>query len=502
MSLLPVGTAAYVERALTPEPEKPLPTDPVEWITSELGEHLWSKQREVARSVVTTRRTMVPAAHGVGKSFLAARIAAYWIAAHPVGEAFVVTSAPTGAQVKAILWRELQIAHRRAGLQGRLVGLSGSAIPEWRIGPAGDDQLVAFGRKPMDLASPEEAMQAFQGIHARYVLLIFDEATGIPAWLWGAGDSLLTNESARLLAIGNPDDASSQFAQECKPGRANTNVITISALDSPNLTGEWVPEFLREMLVTRTWVEEAADRWGRQSPLYQSKVLAAFPDTSDTSVISPAMIRAAHDADLEGSAPGSYGLDVARFGRDRSALYRVRGGVARLVDTWAKLDTVQTTARTIAHVQGTRDVPVVVDADGLGAGVYDQLIAQGVRAVPFTMAARVLEKERFADRRSELWWAYREMMEAGEVDLDPDDLDLAAQLQQPRWRLDARGRIRIETKDEMRKRGLPSPDRADAVIMAEMGGRLPVRKPYTRPQGVPGDDVPLSITRGLMDEPL
>jgi len=342
-------------------------------------------------------------------------------------------------------------------------------------------------------------MQAFQGIHARYVLLIFDEATGIPAWLWGAGDSLLTNESARLLAIGNPDDASSQFAQECKPGRANTNVITISALDSPNLTGEWVPEFLREMLVTRTWVEEAADRWGRQSPLYQSKVLAAFPDTSDTSVISPAMIRAAHDADLEGSAPGSYGLDVARFGRDRSALYRVRGGVARLVDTWAKLDTVQTTARTIAHVQGTRDVPVVVDADGLGAGVYDQLIAQGVRAVPFTMAARVLEKERFADRRSELW---REMMEAGEVDLDPDDLDLAAQLQQPRWRLDARGRIRIETKDEMRKRGLPSPDRADAVIMAEMGGRLPVRKPYTRPQGVPGDDVPLSITRGLMDEPL
>lgn len=325
-------------------------------------------------------------------------------------------------------------------------------------------------------------MQAFQGIHARYVLVILDEATGIPNWLWNGVDGLLTNESARLLAIGNPDDPSSTFAKQCAPGQPNTNVIPISALDSPNLTGEYVPEYLREMLVTKTWCEEALQRWGRSSPLYQSKVLAQFPDTSDNNVITPRMVQAAQQRDLPGTETGSYGLDVARFGRDKTTLYRVRGGVARAVDSWGKADLVETTQRVQALLKP--DVPVVVDADGLGAGVYDQLRAAGVKAVPFTMASAVKDKRRFADRRSELWWLYREQMEAGDTDLDPDDLDLAAQLMQPRWKLDARGRIKIETKDEMRKRGLPSPDRADAVIMAEMGAALPVARPR-----VQGDEV-------------
>lgn len=502
VTLIPAGTAAYVERAMTPEPERPLPTDPVEWIQGELKEHVWSKQREVARSVITTRRTMVPAAHGVGKSWLAARMAAYWIAAHPIGEAFVVTSAPTGAQIKAILWRELARAHRRAGLPGRLLGLTGTGNPEWWVGGAGAEELVGWGRKPQDLANPDEAMQAFQGIHARYVLVLLDEATGVPNWLWNAVDGLLTNDAARLLAIGNPDDPSSRFAKECAPGVPNTNVIPISALDSPNLTGEWVPEYLREMLTTRTWCEEALAKWGVGSPLYQSKVLAQFPDTSDNLVISPRLIRAAQERELPGDEAGAFGLDVARFGQDHTELYRVRGGVARLVESWSKQDLVETTGRTMRHVERLPQVPVVVDADGLGAGVYDQLRAQGVRAVPFTMAGKVKEPRRFADRRSEMWWSYRELMEEGLTDLDPEDLDLAAQLMQPRWTLDGRGRIKVETKDEMRKRGLPSPDKADAVIMAEMGAGLPVPAPYKREHDLPVEGAPLSITAGLQDMPL
>lgn len=465
-TLIPRGTADHVLRRLTPEPERELPTDPVAWVRDELQEHLWSLQRTIARSVVEHRRTMVPACHGPGKSFLAARLAAYWIAAHPPGEAFVVTSAPSGAQVKAILWRELARAHRRAGLPGRIVGLTGSSIPEWHVGPKGREELVAYGRKPQDLASPEEAMQAFSGIHARYVLVILDEATGIPAWLWNAVEGLLSNANARLLAIGNPDDASSQFAKECAPG-SGANVIPIPASATPNLSGEWVPEHLRDLLVSETWVQERLERWGPDSPLYQSKVLARFPDTSDDTVVSSALVQAAWSRELEGGEPGAYGLDVARFGRDRTTLYRVRGGVAREVASWAKQDTVQTARRVQAIVGKTPDVPVVVDADGLGAGVFDQLRSAGVRAVPFTLNQAARNPRRFKDRRSEVWWSYRERMAEGLVDLDPADLDLAAQLQQPRWSLDSRGRIKVETKDEMRKRGLPSPDRADAVIMAE-----------------------------------
>lgn len=461
--LLPVGTGSAVERMLTPEPERELPSDPVEWVRSELDEFLWSKQREIARSVMRNRRTMVPACHGPGKSMVASRIAAYWLESHEPGEAFVVTSAPTDHQVGAILWREIARAHRKGGLRGRI-----TLQNEWYVGPRGSPELVAFGRKPADLRDTAQAMTAFQGIHARYVLVILDEATGIPPWLWDASDSLLTNDAARLLAIGNPDDSTSRFETECRPG-SGAEVIRIPADITPNFTGERIPEHLREMLVSRTWVEERRERWGVDSPLYQSKVLARFPDTSDDAVIPQRLVTAAWERHLPGDEPGSYGLDVARFGPDQTVLYRVRGGVAREVDAWGKRDTVESTDRLQALTAHTPHVPIVVDVDGIGGSVYDQAKRRKLRVVPFSVQDAAHKPRRFKNRRSELWWSYRELMEDGLVDLDPVDLDLAAQLQQPKWWLDAKGRIVVESKDDMRDRGLPSPDRADAVIMAEFG---------------------------------
>jgi hypothetical protein len=401
---LPIGTGAAVARMLTPEPERELPTDPVRWVRDELDEFLWSKQREILRSVQRNRRTMVPACHGPGKSMVAARAGAHWIAAHPIGEAFVVTTAPSDHQVGAILWRELARAHRKGALPGRI-----TLSNEWYVGPSSALELVAFGRKPADLTDTEQAMTRFQGIHARYVLVIIDEATGVPAWLWDAVDSLLTNESARLLAIGNPDDASSRFATECQPG-SGANVIRIPADETPNFTGEQVPDHLRELLVSRLWVEERREKWGVDSPLYQSKVLARFPDTSDDAVIPARLVQAAWMRDLPGDEPGSYGMDVARFGADQTVLYRVRGGVAREVDSWAKRDTVESTNRLQALTQHTPHVPIVVDTDGIGGGVYDQARDRGLRVVPFSVSQAAHRPRRFKNRRSELWWSYRELM--------------------------------------------------------------------------------------------
>lgn len=480
--LLPPGTGAVVGRRLTPEPERELPTDPVAW-AQEHGYHLWSKQREVARSVIENRRTMVPACHGPGKSFLAGFLAAYWIASHPIGEALVVSSAPLQHQVNTIVWKNLAGVKQVAGLPGTITGLKGNATPEWHVGPPGAETLVGFGRKPADLKNLDQARQAFQGQHARYILVILDEATGIPSWLWEAADSLLSNEAARILAIGNPDDAASQFAKECDSPDAN--VIRISAWDTPAFTGEWVPEYLKELLTSRVWVEERVRKWGRDSPLFKSKVDAQFPDTSDTAVITPAMIQAAWMRDLPGNGPGAYGLDVARMGEDETVLARVRDGVARVIDAWGKTDTVATRKRVMAHVRATPAVPVVVDADGLGAGVYDQLREHKVYAVPFTLNTAARNPRRFFDRRSEMWWDYRELMEQGLVDLDRDDTDLAAQLQQPRWSLTSKGKIKVETKEEMEKRGLPSPDRADAVIMAEVGAPVHVGTGYGSPGSGP-----------------
>jgi hypothetical protein len=472
LSILAPGTAAAVGRRLTPEPEREPITDPVRWVRETLDEHPWSVQREVMRGVVEHRRVAVPSCHGAGKSYMASRIAAWWIDSHPVGDAFVVSSAPTGHQVKSIVWREVNRAHYRGGLKGRITGLSGNGAVEWHIG----EELVGFGRKPQDLTDPNKAMQAFQGIHAPHVLVVLDEATGVPDWLWQAALTLLTNANARILAIGNPDDPSSYFCDTALQPDSGWWVRHISAFECPNLTGEAVPEVVREGTVSRQWVEDAErDYGGTDNPLYQSKVLGQVPDTSDDLVVTPKMIREAWARDLPGMARGAYGADIARSpSGDESTLYRNRGGVVRYVDSWrglpitAAAGAASTVDRIYGHVSKTPNVPVVVDADGLGAGAYDGLLALEVRAVPYSAAGPARRPDRFDSRRSELWWQFRGRMADGSIDLDPADVVLAAQLQTLKWDLRG-GRIHVETKKELAKRGKKSPDRADGAIMAVIG---------------------------------
>ena len=123
-------------------------------------------------------------------------------------------------QVEAILWRYMGNAHKKAGLPGRI-----TLDAKWYIG----NELVAYGRKPADYDPA-----AFQGIHARYVLVIIDEAGGVPKSIFDAVDALATNSNARVVAVGNPDDPASHFATICKPG-SGWHVETISAFDTPGL---------------------------------------------------------------------------------------------------------------------------------------------------------------------------------------------------------------------------------------------------------------------------
>src|SRR3990167_9378437 len=249
-------------------------TDPVGFIQSRLGATLWSKQREIAASVIAHKRTAAYSAHATGKSFLAARIACWWIETHAPGEAFVVTTAPGFDQVKAILWREIRRAHTLGKLRGRI------NMTEWYIPVNGVDELVAVGRKPAD----HEVTSTFQGIHAKYVLVVIDEAAGIPADLWKAVETITTNDESRILAIGNPDDPGSTFARVCTPGSL-WNSIQVSARDSPNFTDEPFPDDLRGNLVSPGWAEEQRVENGEDSPWYQSRVLGRFPDNAEAVLI-------------------------------------------------------------------------------------------------------------------------------------------------------------------------------------------------------------------------
>lgn len=450
---LPAGTDDVVMRKLFPEPD-PFLTDPVGWVENQ-GGFLWSMQRKVAESVAANRYTCVPSAHDTGKSFSAAQFVAWWLDVHPAGEAFAVTTAPTTAQVEAILWREISRAQKRASLPGRI-----TLDAKWYMPVDGGDELVAYGRKPADY---DQA--AFQGIHARYVLIVIDEACGVPKNLFDAVDSLATNTNARVLAIGNPDDPATHFADIAAPG-SGWNTIHISVFDTPNFTGERVPDYLPELLVGQEWVEERKRRWGETSPLYVSKVLGQFPDVSDDTLISPKLIREAQQRELPGMARGQFGADIADQGADETTLYRNRGGVIRFVYRAHKDTPMATAGKIKRHLDETPGVPVQVDSIGVGSGVLDRLVEQALPAHPFNAANSAYDPIHYKNRRAEAWWGMRTLFEEGLIDLDPDDDELAAQLGSIKYKVDSAGRIQIESKEEMKKRGLPSPDRADGAMMS------------------------------------
>jgi hypothetical protein len=424
--------------------------DPCAFISDCLNETLWSRQRTIAGAVRDHRRVAVPSCHDAGKSFLASRLVAWWVATRPIGECFVVTSAPTFAQVRAILWREIRAAHRR----GKLPGVMNRT--EWWI----NGSLVAFGRKPAD-----DDMTGFQGIHAKYVLVVFDEACGIPQPLWDAAETLIANAESKIFAIGNPDDPTSAFARVCQPG-SGWEVLPIDAMATPNLSGEAIPDPLRDLLISAEWVEDKRRQWGESSPLYLAKVRGQFPEVGGDGLLSPALVRAAMERVITPGQPVRIGVDVARFGRDRSVLALRRGACLEILEVLEGADTMRVAGSVAQALRHYATATAIVDEIGLGAGVLDRLREQGLPAYGVNVARPPQERERFVNRRAELWWALRERFIDGDIALDPGAKDLAAELIGLRWSVDSRGRIAVESKEGMRRRGEVSPDLADATMLA------------------------------------
>lgn len=442
-------------RLFQPEQPSPYLEDPVAWVRDRTGEHLWSKQREIAASVVKNKRTAVKASHAVGKSFLAARLINWWIDSHPAGEAFVVSTAPTFRQVQAVLWREVGKAYRKAKARGHeLPGRLNQT--EWLIG----NELIGYGRKPAD-----QDEHGFQGIHARYVLVILDEACGIPRQLWTAVEAITTGPDCRILAIGNPDDPATEFGEVCKR-TGLWNVISVPASATPNFTNEIVPPEMRPLLVEPQWAEDLKASRGETSPEYVSKVLAEFPDASTDTLIPYGWIVRAQERDLAPGPLAELGVDVARYGTDETVIYRRLGPVARLQGVFGQQPTTETTGQVVKALRETHAVLAKVDGVGVGGGVVDQLAEQGFPVADMQAGARPNDPETFKNARAEWYWGLRQRFEAGDIDLDPDDTELAAQLAQIKYKYTSRGQLQIESKDEMKKRGLSSPDRADALMLA------------------------------------
>jgi hypothetical protein len=470
LKLVHAQLKAAVDRKQAAERTSRWAQDPASWVRDRLGQTVWSKQREIMESVRDNRKTAVRSCHGAGKSHVASLVVSWWLDAHPPGEAFVVTTAPTTAQVRAILWRYIRRMHKSAGLPGRVNQV------EWLI----DEELVAFGRKPADADE-----SAFQGIHAPYVLAVLDEACGIPESLWIGAEAITTGPWCRILAIGNPDNAATHFFKVSQPG-SGWNPIRISAYDTPNFTGEKIPEIVSASLISREWVSEKEQEWGTENALFRSKVEGEFTlDSADTVVRSSDVATCRLDTEAKYSpadlSPVELGVDVGG-GLDETVV-RERRGVLAGREWRIRTDRPEKIAPLVLRaIRESGATAVKIDSIGVGFGVIGELrnaASRGeheARIIGVNVSESPRDKKKFANLRAEMWWTIgRELSSQGGWDLSRmENGDITcAQLLQPRWELDSKGRILVEPKDRIRDRTGRSPDNADALLLAYFSGAKP-----------------------------
>lgn len=457
-------------------PELKWRRDPVAWATERAGLELWSKQREILHSIRDNSNTAVKSCHSAGKSFISAVATCWWIDVHPPGLARVVTTAPTSSQVDAILWFEINRLHAKLGLRGQC------NLREWYLGR----QLIALGRKP-----PDHQGAAFQGMHAKYLLVIYDEAYGIPKRLFDEGSSLASNEYARQLAIGNPDGPG-VFQDLCTTD-PSWNVIQISYRHSPAYTGEKVSKSLAENIISKRWVEERKKAWGEGSALFASKCEGDFPRQGDPYAVVPHDWAAKckllelpeDDEDVEA------GIDVGGGG-DRTVIRERRGMRAGREEQFLDSDPMRTVGRLVEKINEWGVKRVKIDSTGIGWGLGGRLRELSKRHNPTskdtTHNAEVVlinfgerpsagNEKKFVNRRAEIYWTIgREMSRLEQWDLSNVDNDVLHELTASRYEImDSYGKIKIEKKENVIKRLRMSPDRAEALLLAFYSKFKPAR---------------------------
>ena len=426
----------------------PPPHSPVAFAREVLGVELWHKQVEALTALTEHRRVAVKSGNGLGKGFCAA-VAVLWFI-HTRRDAIVLTTAPTFRQVRHILWRQISRLYGPAAetLGGRMLDT------RWEL---------PDGRYAMGLSA--DGADQFQGFHSPNVFIVVDEAEGVGDEIYEGIESVMTSAEPLLLLIGNPTTMSGAFRRAFFEERQIYRAITISALDSPNVQAGRV---VIPGLTTPRWVEERREIWGEDNPIYRARVLGEFPEQGDNTLLKLSDIAAATGrpaAAGSGDAEVILGVDVARFGADRSVILRRRGDRVEDIRVLRQMDTMQLAGWVAAAIRECNPAQVYVDEIGVGAGVVDRLRELGHPVRGVNVAHKARQEGLYVNLRAEGYWTLRQRFMSGSISI-PADSQLAGELAALRYGFDSQGRLRMEGKDEMRKRGLPSPDKADALMLA------------------------------------
>lgn len=432
------------------------------------GVDLWETPAAILDAVFApSARVAVKACHASSKTHTAALAVALAL----YEGADVLTTAPTWEQVKSVLWGEV---HR---LLGR------SLIPPAEWGAINQtDIAMPGGARALGLSTNEGVR--FQGWHARpgsFLLVIFDEAPGVRPDIYEAVEGISAGGDVRHLLLGNPVTASGPFYDLFASAAQGWLRVTIDAFDTPNLRGLGVRDLLsgdeaaldlcpRPYLVARRWVRDRLLEWGEDHPLWQSRVRGRFPLQADDGLISLAWLeRAGRPARHDPTAgPVVAGVDVAGPGEDETVVCVRQGDAILELAAVADADARGAVVDALRPWRHRGLDAVNVDAAGIGHYLARHLEDLGipvrdvnVGAAPTTDDA----KERYKNRKAEYFWHLRGRLRDGDVS-GLADRAAVAQLAGIRYAHDARGRVEIERKEDARRRGVASPDRAEAIMLA------------------------------------
>jgi phage terminase large subunit len=456
--------------------------DPVLFARKVLGADLWKTQRDILAAVAQHSRVAAKSCHSSGKTYAIAIAVLWWLTAHRDG--IVVTTAPTWLQVEKIIWGEIKNAVRRSSMRG-IIKFPMPTSTELRLG----SQNYAIGLSTDDSSR-------FQGFHSGHVLVVLDEAPGVRAEVYEAVEGIRAGGQVHVLALGNPTVSSGPFYDAFTTTRASWRTLTINAFDTPNLEGlpledlrllpkglsENYPTFKyrpRPYLVTRRWVYEKLWEWGEESPLWQSRVLGSFPEQAEDSLISLKWLEAARDPiEVPAHHRVTVGIDVAGSdGGDETVVAVQAAGNILALGAWSLRDPL-TKVNEFLLPYKPRIEEVNVDVIGVGHNFVPRLEALGYACNEVNVGTTTRFPDQFANLKAQLYWKLRELFQDGAIHGLNDELAIS-QLASIKWKANLRGLTQIESKDDLKKRGIGSPDRAEAIMLA-FADRTPNILQYVR----------------------
>jgi hypothetical protein len=394
--------------------------------------------------------------HGVGKTALVSWIILWSISTHP--DTRGVVTANTETQLRTKTWAELGKWYHRF-IAKEMFQLTATAIfstdtaheRTWRI------DMVPWS---------ERNTEAFAGLHnkGRRILVLFDEASAIPDVIWETTEGALTDSETEIIwcVFGNPTRNSGRF-RECFPGQRFSKIWKTKQVDSREVS-----------LTNKDQINSWLDAYGEDSDFVRVRVRGVFPRTGEMEFISAEDVEKAsfEEAISFPNDPLVLGVDVARYGTNESVIFYRKGRDARSIpaERYRGLSTVDLAAKVSNAFHRYNCDAIFVDGGGVGGGVVDNLRALHLHVFDINFGAKAdgsnisigVEGERYANKRAEMWGALRAWLKGGAI---PNDRDLRAQLVGPLYTFNLRNEIQLEKKEDMMKRGLESPDLADALAL-------------------------------------